>query len=621
MISGVGAYRATIADRAWRCRMRCLECGAESAEATGVCARCGAPGAHQRFVAEALAAGAAGDAAGWAAMEAISASAGQQPSESARDSEVDGTILAEWVEAAKFSTFRLRRGYDVDQVDAFLDAIRNTFFGIRVPSLTPDEIRNIQFSITLLGPGYHQEEVDAFLHEAELKLAAQVDARYGAPAAEQRFAASDPAAEALPIRCLECGAENAEATEVCALCGASIILQPSAAAKPGAGGSGDPIAPLAEGAPHQPAHQRPQPSYSWRDALVLVGLGLASVGGPGGVTVAERHHRWKAIGCSLGVALIPLFFLCFGLSLTLADAPGMPSGQKVPAVAAFLAGIAVVIWGCIWGCARGWRMGVRLDDLGVTVRNFLGIYRFSWDEVRRFEDGLIHETGEGGSSYFWALNVVLHDGLAVAAKGTARKKGARPQTLAAITQAAARHSVPAALTGIAMKGGSPVHPGLYPDPGGQPGLRHWDGEEWSPLLRADPASGGPAKAQARAEVYSPLPGSQQQWHNAVARARRATALSAVWLMAAAGAAAGTVALIAHNKAADDSLNMLAVLVVLACLGAAWDAWKTRKKFRKIDQAAKAGSIGYGDSAIGPGDDRDEGLAAGQHNPSPWQRAE
>jgi len=98
-------------------------------------------------------------------------------------------------------------------------------------------------------------------------------------------------------------------------------------------------------------------------------------------------------------------------------------------------------------------------------------------------------------------------------------------------------------------------------------------------------------------------------------------LSAVWLVAAAGAAAGTVALIAHNKAADDSLNMLAVLVVLACLGAAWDAWKTRKKFRKIDQAAKAGSIGYGDSAIGPGDDRDEGLAAGQHNPSPWQRAE
>ena len=256
---------------------------------------------------------------------------------------------------------------------------------------------------------------------------------------------------------------------------------PSAVRSSGAGdgGSGYPIAPLAGGAPHQPAHQRPQPGYSWRDALVLVGLGLASVGGPGGVTVAERHHRWQAIWRSLGFALIPLFFLCFGLSLTLVDAPGMPSGQNVPAVAAFLAGIAVVIWGCIWGCTRGWRMGVRFDDHGVTVRNFLRTYPFGWAEVRRFEDGLIHETrGEGGSLYFWALKVVLHDGRVVTAKGTARKKGARPQTLAAIAQAAARHSVPAALTGIAMKGGSPVYPGLYPDPGGQPGLRRWDGEEW-----------------------------------------------------------------------------------------------------------------------------------------------
>jgi DivIVA domain-containing protein len=537
-------------------------------------------------VAEDLAAGAAGDAAGWAATEAIPASAGQQPSESAQDSEVDGTILAEWAEATKFSTVRLLRGYDIDQVDAFLDAIRDAFLGIREPSLTPDEIRNMRFSTTRLRPGYDEEEVDAFLDVAELRLAAQVSARYGAPAAGQRFVASDPAAGALPIRCLKCGAASAEATEVCARCGAPVILQPSVAAEPGAGGSGGPIAPLAGGVPHQPAHRRPQSGYSWRDVLILVSLGLAPAGGPGGVTVAERRHRWQAIAWSLFLACTVLPLLGVGLSLSL------PPGQHVLAAAAFLAGIAVAIWGCVWGCARGWRMGVRLDDHGVTVRNFLRVYRFSWAEVRRFADGLIHETGQNGSSYFWALNVVLRDGRAVTAKGTARKKGARPQTLAAISQAAARHSVPAALTGIAMKGGSPVYPGLYPEPGGQPGLRHWDGEEWSPLLRADPASGGPAKAQARAEVYSPLPGSQPQWHDAVARARRATALSAVWLVVAAGAAAGTVALIAHNisRPSDDLLDMLAALVVLACLGAAWEAWKSRRKFRKIDQAAKAGEI-------------------------------
>lgn len=164
--------------------MRCLECGAESAEATGVCARCGAPGAHQRFVAEDLAAGAAGDAPGWAATVAIPASAGQQPSESAQDSEVDGTILAEWAEATKFSTVRLLRGYDVDQVDAFLEAIRDTFLGIREPSLTPDEIRDKKFSTTRLWPGYVEEEVDAFLDAAELTLAAQAGA--GADAAWRR---------------------------------------------------------------------------------------------------------------------------------------------------------------------------------------------------------------------------------------------------------------------------------------------------------------------------------------------------------------------------------------------------------------------------------------------------
>jgi DivIVA domain-containing protein len=178
--------------------MRCLECEAENAEATEVCARCGAPGTYRRSVAADLAATeVVGDAASWAAADAILAGPGQQPSEPAQDSEIDGTGLAKWVEATKFSTVRLRRGYDVDQVDAFLDAIRNTFFGIREPPLTPDEIRNKQFSISLLRPGYHQEEIDAFLDEAELKLAGQVGARNGASAG-QRFVPSDPATGALP---------------------------------------------------------------------------------------------------------------------------------------------------------------------------------------------------------------------------------------------------------------------------------------------------------------------------------------------------------------------------------------------------------------------------------------
>jgi DivIVA domain-containing protein len=131
------------------------------------------------------------DAAGWAVPAAIPASVGPQPPESAQDSEVDGAILAEWIETRKFSTTRLRPGYDEEEVDAFLDAIRDTFLGTREPSLTPEEIRNKQFSTTRLRPGYNVEEVDAFLGEAELRLAAQASAQ--AHAARHRSVAADPA--------------------------------------------------------------------------------------------------------------------------------------------------------------------------------------------------------------------------------------------------------------------------------------------------------------------------------------------------------------------------------------------------------------------------------------------
>ncbi len=246
--------------------MRCLECGVETAEATPACVVCGAPAPRQPAVsawsgsrawvkrysvdqrrfwvkrdqvagANALAGpGGTGDstadppdsdAAGWAVPAAIHASVGQEPSESAPGSEVDGAILADWVQVTKFSTTRLRPGYDVEEVDAFLNAIRDTFLGMREPSLTPDEIRTKQFSTTRLRPGYDEEEVDAFLDEAELRLAAQANAR--PHAAQQRSVAADPAAGAVQIRCLECGAESAEATEVCARCGAPASYQPSAA--------------------------------------------------------------------------------------------------------------------------------------------------------------------------------------------------------------------------------------------------------------------------------------------------------------------------------------------------------------------------------------------------------
>ena len=58
----------------------------------------------------------------------------------------------------------------MEEVDGFVEAIRQTFLGIRQPPLTPAAVRHVQFSTTRLRPGYDEEEVDAFLDMAELRL-------------------------------------------------------------------------------------------------------------------------------------------------------------------------------------------------------------------------------------------------------------------------------------------------------------------------------------------------------------------------------------------------------------------------------------------------------------------
>jgi DivIVA domain-containing protein len=102
--------------------MRCLECGAEIAEQAQVCARCGAwaPVEYQLYVAEDPA-DAARDAVGGPAPAASHADTRQQRPESKSDPEDDRAELTEWVQTRKFSTTRLRPGYAIDEVDAFLD--------------------------------------------------------------------------------------------------------------------------------------------------------------------------------------------------------------------------------------------------------------------------------------------------------------------------------------------------------------------------------------------------------------------------------------------------------------------------------------------------------------------
>lgn len=79
-------------------------------------------------------------------------------------------VMADWVDKKTFSTTRLQPGYDEEEVDDFLDAVRDTFLGRRNPPVTAHDVKKVQFSTTRLRPGYNEDEVDAFLDEIELVI-------------------------------------------------------------------------------------------------------------------------------------------------------------------------------------------------------------------------------------------------------------------------------------------------------------------------------------------------------------------------------------------------------------------------------------------------------------------
>jgi DivIVA domain-containing protein len=86
---------------------------------------------------------------------------------------VSGAILAgwaDWADSTRFSTRRRRECYDKAEVDAFLEAIRDTFLGVGRPPLTWRAPHSKQFTTTRRG--YDVEQVDAFLDRAEPRLAA-----------------------------------------------------------------------------------------------------------------------------------------------------------------------------------------------------------------------------------------------------------------------------------------------------------------------------------------------------------------------------------------------------------------------------------------------------------------
>jgi DivIVA domain-containing protein len=67
-----------------------------------------------------------------------------------------------------------KRGYNEDEVDAFLDRVEAALQGPTERTLTPEQVRNVAFSKPPIGKrGYNEDEVDAFLHLVEEQMKSQ----------------------------------------------------------------------------------------------------------------------------------------------------------------------------------------------------------------------------------------------------------------------------------------------------------------------------------------------------------------------------------------------------------------------------------------------------------------
>lgn len=70
--------------------------------------------------------------------------------------------LINWIRNARFSGSGLRTGYDVRDVDAFLDRVLTGLRG-SAPPVTARDVRESAFRVVRFGPGYDEQEVDRFL--------------------------------------------------------------------------------------------------------------------------------------------------------------------------------------------------------------------------------------------------------------------------------------------------------------------------------------------------------------------------------------------------------------------------------------------------------------------------
>ena len=243
--------------------------------------------------------------------------------------------------------------------------------------------------------------------------------------------------------------------------------------------------------------------------------------------------------------------------------------------------------GCVTICT-GQGLYLRADETGLLVRNFYfgraSRIRIAWTAISHFADGAY--TKEGATS--WMLVIVLRTGKQV--KVLSSVLGPPSYVVAAVKEASQRHGIPADLAGVPMKNRGPHQRGLYEDPGGQAGVRYWDGAQWSPLL---PRDVGHTRAVQKSErSWSTLPIAEGHWTYPATQANSRTVLVAIIAAASAAMLAGGLAKVLwwdgalHHKDPTNSgwffvcCGGLAALFVLK-------AWGSRKFFLRLDEAGKS----------------------------------
>jgi hypothetical protein len=247
--------------------------------------------------------------------------------------------------------------------------------------------------------------------------------------------------------------------------------------------------------------------------------------------------------------------------------------------------------GTVTICKRG-RMGLYADDHGLTVRNTASrARRFAWAEISHFADGRVLNDGD----YSWILHIVLHTGRKVPA--TCTSGSPTPETLTAIRQVAERYGIPADLAGVPMKKGRPAQRALYHDPGGQAGLRYWDGRQWSPLLPPDVGKWSSRLVRKSPGSWPTLPTADGRWTYAATQATRWTAWLAVFAAVSAALLAAGLAIelwwdpgTHHRHLNGWAFCAFGGLTALY----AYVAWRNRRLYLKLDEAANGASAVTGE---------------------------